>query len=1305
MKKGLLFLLLLVTMQASAQMTVTEEFDFTKPLQLSPSVALPDNYHGASSPVFDKTFKEGNVDLFFGRDGTNGGSWIEARSADNDKFIYSLVLYHCYLMIKVPTGCTISSIEFIGYNNLTPAESVTSSGNKWFPSGSYSQMKFQHLVNQSPYIDKIIVEYQAPTATISPNAVSLIDKDSKSYSYPSITTVPTFHALELNFGGDLSLLNASGVSMVQTDNANAAIPVTVSAAGGIATIKANSDITEDGSFSVSVASRTFQRGSYQNTALSYTFKVEKNRATFEMIESDPQNNSSLDKLSFPIVLTFPQKEDNYIGTVDEESVFDLQRQTEGEDEYQTIAYVKAIKGEAGKVTINTTGDMKNYTTKGAYRIVLPAGLVKNQLYTNPKADLYCYSPEITLSYTVTTPPDPLQEKKDKVAELKEEANRLFGMIGKTIGYPKADDTTSPLASVKGMDIPDTEELLDAAIANLNTAISAFYKITDVVLPKQATGTTDGWYYLAGVNSSGIKMYFKFENDGAAVSLTTNKNSAAVFQAVKVDDTNNTIVLKSKDGKYLHLPHSGDNYDIGGMTLTDEELSINTMKLEKFILDSKERELAGMFTLYGSLGTKFDGTVAEKSAYALYKYDSMSANSDPEQAKEALVYDEIMSNAFTFENATEPESEVNVLTPEVLKAIIKLENAGDPFSITILSNGNGLKTVNLSENPQPYFMKDGEKVAYAGTILSKADVEGNFNVNTAGLASGIYVLKMPKGTFVFEPNEAGKTVKDIELSKDFVIVNGSAPVTPTPEFSNGKLTIKNVTSANLNSGVSPYYTLNGETVSFTGTILTSNGDGSFMVNTTGLAKGTYLLVLPANLFTLVVNGQAKPSSVMEVAITVSDSVTPPPTPGGDTDSHNFVTDFTDYSTYPAISGDDAIMDTDLNDFWVYRYKDASSKLNFFVDSNKKVVLGGYSNGQVYREGHFELDPNFIRTDVWAYKIVWDTPIKKGDIYKNEWVGVGIKIPTGTLGDANFGAWLADHSSVPESACHVNLYQANSIYFRVDNDAAADNENKEAFTNYKTEQKAVVDGKAQEGDSEECAALITAAKAAIDALSYDTTKSLDANKELVDVIIAKLDEDLAAQRAKDAVNTAFADYKAEKKTVATNRAQEGDSEECAALITAAKAAIDALSYDTTKSLDANKELVDAIIAKLDEDLATQRDIDASKAALSKAIADATAYVESIKGEHKAFADVLDLAITAAKAKLSDVTATKSDLDDAKQTLESAVATIKQAIATGIEEMEVSGGVEGAAYYTLDGRKLDGKPTKKGVYIVNGRKVVIK
>ena len=52
------------------------------------------------------------------------------------------------------------------------------------------------------------------------------------------------------------------------------------------------------------------------------------------------------------------------------------------------------------------------------------------------------------------------------------------------------------------------------------------------------------------------------------------------------------------------------------------------------------------------------------------------------------------------------------------------------------------------------------------------------------------------------------------------------------------------------------------------------------------------------------------------------------------------------------------------------------------------------------------------------------------------------------------------------------------------------------------------------------------------------------------------------------------------------------------------------------------------------------------------------------------------------------------------------------TGIREIDTDPapspsptGVGRSAWYTLDGRKLDGKPTKSGVYIREGKKVVIK
>ena len=46
------------------------------------------------------------------------------------------------------------------------------------------------------------------------------------------------------------------------------------------------------------------------------------------------------------------------------------------------------------------------------------------------------------------------------------------------------------------------------------------------------------------------------------------------------------------------------------------------------------------------------------------------------------------------------------------------------------------------------------------------------------------------------------------------------------------------------------------------------------------------------------------------------------------------------------------------------------------------------------------------------------------------------------------------------------------------------------------------------------------------------------------------------------------------------------------------------------------------------------------------------------------------------------------------------------TGIVSAEsLTPNAENGAWYTLDGRKLESKPTQKGVYIVNGKKTVIK
>ena len=54
------------------------------------------------------------------------------------------------------------------------------------------------------------------------------------------------------------------------------------------------------------------------------------------------------------------------------------------------------------------------------------------------------------------------------------------------------------------------------------------------------------------------------------------------------------------------------------------------------------------------------------------------------------------------------------------------------------------------------------------------------------------------------------------------------------------------------------------------------------------------------------------------------------------------------------------------------------------------------------------------------------------------------------------------------------------------------------------------------------------------------------------------------------------------------------------------------------------------------------------------------------------------------------------------------IKEGTPTGIKSVEnnhMAESLETGNWYTLDGRRLSGKPTKRGIYIVNGKKVVIK
>ena len=151
------------------------------------------------------------------------------------------------------------------------------------------------------------------------------------------------------------------------------------------------------------------------------------------------------------------------------------------------------------------------------------------------------------------------------------------------------------------------------------------------------------------------------------------------------------------------------------------------------------------------------------------------------------------------------------------------------------------------------------------------------------------------------------------------------------------------------------------------------------------------------------------------------------------------------------------------------------------------------------------------------------------------------------------------------------------------------NKEAFAAEKTTQKNNADSLAKDGDSDASRKLIEDAKKAIDAIDFDNTKTLDDNKAALADIITKLTEDLTTQRAADKLASDKAAFEVEKTTkqkAADALSEELDSDASKKLITDAKAAIEALTYDETKSLDVNKAAIEAVITSLKTDLGTQR-----------------------------------------------------------------------------------------------------------------------
>ncbi len=243
---------------------------------------------------------------------------------------------------------------------------------------------------------------------------------------------------------------------------------------------------------------------------------------------------------------------------------------------------------------------------------------------------------------------------------------------------------------------------------------------------------------------------------------------------------------------------------------------------------------------------------------------------------------------------------------------------------------------------------------------------------------------------------------------------------------------------------------------------------------------------------------------------------------------------------------------------------------------------------------------------------------------------------------------------------------------------------AFEAYKTAKKADMNALLQEGDSEAVQSIVGLAKTQIEGFTYDESKTLDENKAALDTLVANVPTAIATQRTAEALEAAkaeFATYKTTKKADVQALAQEGDSDATTQIITDAVTAIEALTYDESKTLDENKAAVDAA-ANIADALAAQRAADALAAAKRTAKSQLLSYKDShdYRAEQKTeLSNAIDNGIAAINAA-SNIAAVETALAAAKTAMD-AIKTDAQLTAEELAAAKTAAKAELDAYKNAD------------------------
>ena len=351
---------------------------------------------------------------------------------------------------------------------------------------------------------------------------------------------------------------------------------------------------------------------------------------------------------------------------------------------------------------------------GNYILEIEEGSINNGF--RPNQAKYQCNPPIQLIYTL----------QDEVTTLFNRAKELLesgGWDKAKLGYP-ADDSDGRRALVAAIG-----KGTDCTADELKDAIQAYKAENNLRLPEN-----DNWYTIAAISKDNTTLYLRYY-DGQ-LTLTSSRANASSFKALKNGDS---FSFKTSDDKFLHVKTA----ESGAIMNLVAESGIYSQAVVRLNTDGEQLGLVTM----------------KESEYAVVAFGAETLTST---SGSTVQYDALLSSGFSF---AESDAEQNMVQP----GVTFLDNTVTrPNTNLILTVTNVDKAV-LTDNPAPYFVKDGMKVNFAETILTKnTNYQTQFYVNTTGLKAGDYTLVMPKGTFICWKD--GVQTADIQLTRSFKVVS-------------------------------------------------------------------------------------------------------------------------------------------------------------------------------------------------------------------------------------------------------------------------------------------------------------------------------------------------------------------------------------------------------------------------------------------------------------------------------------------------------------------------------------------------------